>query len=65
MVRRHILMVVPLCFAWMLCAASGELSSPSGAGDAADVTAPTNFDFLVLASIADSAHPLAMTSYRR
>jgi hypothetical protein len=56
-------MVLPLSFAAVLCAASGEPANPYSAAAAASSTAPTNFDFLVLASIADSPQPISMASY--
>jgi hypothetical protein len=50
-------MAMPLSFA-MLSAASGEIVSPSSAA------APSSFDYLVLASMADSQHPISMAAYR-
>jgi hypothetical protein len=52
-------MVVFLSYAGVLSAASGEITSPCSAA-----AAPTSFDYLVLASMADSQHPLSMASYR-
>lgn len=52
-------MVVSLSFAGVLSAASGEITSPCGAA-----AAPSSFDYLVLASLADSQHPISMASYR-
>jgi hypothetical protein len=51
--------VVSLSFAGVLSAASGEVTSPCSAA-----AAPSNFDYLVLASLADSQHPISMASYR-
>ena len=51
------LVVIPLCFG-MLGAASGEISSACAAA------APSRFDYLVLASLADSQSPVWMASYR-
>ena len=64
MMIAQIWMVLPLSFAAVLCAASGEMANSHGAAAAASSTAPTSFDFLVLASIADSPQPIAMASYR-
>jgi hypothetical protein len=44
----------------ILSAASSETAVPCG-----DAGLPSNFDYLVLASIADSQHPISMASYRR
>jgi hypothetical protein len=52
-------MVLPLSFAGVLSAASVEIASPRGAA-----AAPSSFDYLVLASLADSQHPISMASYR-
>jgi len=52
-------LAVLVSFAGVLSAASGEIASPCGAVDA-----PSNFDYLVLASMADSQRPIAMASYR-
>jgi hypothetical protein len=52
-------MAVLLSFAGVLSAASGEIASPCSAA-----AAPSSFDYLVLASMADSQHPIAMASYR-
>ena len=50
---------LPLSMAGMLSAASNEVpNSCSGPG------APSRFDYLVLASMADSQHPISMASYR-
>jgi hypothetical protein len=46
-------------FAGVLSAASGEIANPCGAA-----AAPSSFDYLVLASMADSQRPIAMASYR-
>jgi hypothetical protein len=52
------LVLVPLCFG-MLGAASTEISSAC-----AVAAAPSRFDYLVLASLADSQSPVWMASYR-
>ncbi|MEO7206911.1 MAG: hypothetical protein ABI356_05310 [Steroidobacteraceae bacterium] len=46
-----------LTFAGALSAASGESTSQCGAA-----SAPTSSDYLVLASMADSQHPISMLS---
>jgi hypothetical protein len=51
-------MLVPLSFAGVLSAASGEIASPCSAG----VTL-SSFDYLVLASVADAPHPIALASF--
>jgi len=48
-------------FASFLAAAS---AAPSDVRACASVNGPSNFDYLVLASIADSPHLLAMAGYR-
>jgi hypothetical protein len=48
-------------FASCLAAAS---AAPADARACASVDGPSNFDYLVLASIADSPHLLAMAGYR-
>jgi hypothetical protein len=48
---------IPLCFG-VLSAASGEITSPCSAA-----AVPSRFDYLVLASIADSQRPVWMASY--
>jgi hypothetical protein len=48
-------------FVSCLAAAS---AAPSNARACASVNGPSNFDYLVLASIADSPHLLAMAGYR-
>jgi hypothetical protein len=48
-------------FAGCLAAAS---AAPSDAHTCASVGGPSNFDYLVLASMADSPHILAMAGYR-
>jgi len=50
-------MAIPLSFA-VLSAASGEIANPCGAA------APSSFDYLVFASMADSPNPITMASYR-
>jgi hypothetical protein len=37
---------------------------PASARDGAVLTVPSKLDYVVLASLADSPHPLAMSSYR-
>jgi hypothetical protein len=51
--------VVPLAFAGALSAASGEMASPCSAA-----AGPSSFDYVVLASMADSQRPISMASYR-
>ncbi len=50
---------LPLSITGMLSAASSEVSNPCSVLDA-----PSRFDYLVLASMADSQHPISMASYR-
>jgi hypothetical protein len=52
-------MAVLVSFAGALSAASGGVASPCSAA-----AAPSSFDYLVLASMADSQRPIAMASYR-
>lgn len=52
-------MAAVLSFAGALSAASGETANPCSAA-----LAPSSFDYLVLASMADSQHPISMLSYR-
>jgi hypothetical protein len=52
-------MAVLVSFAAALSAASGEITSPGSAS-----ATPSSFDYLVLASMADSQRPIAMASYR-
>jgi hypothetical protein len=59
---RRIAAVIPLALI-----ASGIASTCDGAGDSISGTLniyPTNIDYLVLASIADSPQPFAITGYR-
>jgi hypothetical protein len=49
---------LPLSIAGMLSAASSGISSACNAP-----VAPSRFDYLVLASLADSQHPISMASY--
>jgi hypothetical protein len=52
-------MILPLILAGSQSAAAGETNHPRGA------RAPlTNFDYLVLASLADSARPISLVAYR-
>jgi hypothetical protein len=50
---------LPLSVAGIFSAASSELSAPCSAA-----ATPSSFDYLVLASMADSQHPISMVSYR-
>ena len=52
-------MAVLVSFVGALSAASGETANPCGTG-----AAPSSFDYLVLASMADAQRPIAMASYR-
>jgi hypothetical protein len=52
-------MMVPLCFAGVLSAASGETASPCGGR-----AALSSFDYVVLASMADAPQPISLVSYR-
>jgi hypothetical protein len=52
-----------LIFASCLAAASDEAARSRVCADPCG--GPTNFDYLILASMADSRHPLAMAGYRR
>jgi hypothetical protein len=49
---------LPLILAGSQCAASGETAHLCGAG-----TLPSNFDYLVLASLADSLRPISLAMY--
>jgi hypothetical protein len=51
-------MMVPLSLAAVLSAASGEITSPCGAG-----AMPSGFDYVVLASMADAPHPIALVGF--
>ena len=51
-------MIVPLSLAAVLSAASGEITHPCGAG-----AMPSDFDYVVLASMADAPHPIALVSF--
>jgi hypothetical protein len=52
-------MMVPLSLVGALSAASGEMASPCAAG------APlSSFDYVVLASMADTPRPISLASYR-
>jgi hypothetical protein len=50
---------LPLCLAGVVSAASSE-----GARECAVLAVPSRFDYLVLASMADSPHPISIASYR-
>jgi hypothetical protein len=52
-------MAVLASFAGVLSAASGDIARPCSAA-----AAPSSFDYVVLASMADSQRPIAMASYR-
>lgn len=58
--RGRLWVAIPLALAGSLSAASGEIAHPCSAA----VAFPSNFDYLVLASLADSQRPIAMASYR-
>ena len=60
------LVLCAVVFASCLAAASENAPSPRACPDRAcpDLGSPTNFDYLVLASIADSPRFLAMAGYR-
>jgi hypothetical protein len=58
---RNFLAVTALMFAGCFAAASDDASSASAYSNSGS---PTNFDYLVLASIADSPHLFAMAGYR-
>jgi hypothetical protein len=51
-------MMVPLCFAGVLSAASGEIASPCGA-----TVTLSSFDYVVLASMADAPRPIALAGF--
>jgi hypothetical protein len=59
--RIFIALFPAVIFASCLAAAS---ATPSDARACASVGGPSNFDYLVLASMADSPHLLAMAGYR-
>jgi hypothetical protein len=59
MIGRWSLAALPFALAGLLSAASGQ---SAGAGPAC-AAAPSNFEYLVLASMADSQHPIAMLEY--
>ena len=46
------------------CCLAAAVADPSSARACADHAHPSNFDYLVLASMADSPHLLAMARYR-
>jgi hypothetical protein len=58
--RNLVGIALPLILAGSQSAASGEMAHPCSAG-----ALPTNFDYLVLASMADSQRPISMAMYRR
>jgi hypothetical protein len=51
---------LPLILAGSQSAASGEIAHPCSAG-----ASPSNFDYLVLASLADAQRPISLALYRR
>jgi hypothetical protein len=57
--RDRVWIALSLSAAGMLSAASSDSSSACDA-----VAAPSRFDYLVLASLADAQHPISMASYR-
>jgi hypothetical protein len=58
--RNLVGIALPLILAGSQSAALGEMAHPCSAGPF-----PTNFDYLVLASMADSQRPISMAMYRR
>jgi hypothetical protein len=52
-------MALLLSLVGVLSAASSEIARPCGAA-----VTPSSFDYLVLASMADSQRPISMASYR-
>jgi hypothetical protein len=58
---RNFLVVTALMFAGCFAVASDDASSSSARSSSGT---PTNFDYLVLASIADSPHLFTMAGYR-
>ena len=57
--RHRVWLALPLFVAGILSAASSEVAGPCRA-----LALPSSFDYLVLASMADSQHPISMVSYR-
>jgi hypothetical protein len=55
----HLWIALPLSIAGILGAASSEVSNSCSV-----LGVPSRFDYLVLASMADSQHPISMASYR-
>jgi hypothetical protein len=62
--RRVIRLFFGLCAAIFAAYMAAASAGGSGWRKCADQRVPTNFDYLVLASMADSRHPLAMASYQ-
>jgi hypothetical protein len=59
MMRHRMWIALPLSLVGMLSAASSGGSTPCGVP-----AEPSRFDYVVLASMADSQHPISMASYR-
>ena len=57
--RHRLWIALSLSLVGMLSAASSGGSTPCSA-----LAEPSRFDYLVLASMADSQHPISMASYR-
>jgi hypothetical protein len=57
-VRNLFWIALPLASAGSLSAASGELTHPCGAAGL-----PSTFDYIVLASLADSQRPISIATY--
>jgi hypothetical protein len=58
--RNLVGIALPLILAVSQGAASGETAHPCSAG-----AWPSNFDYLVLAGVADAQRPISMAMYRR
>jgi hypothetical protein len=58
--RNLVGIALPLILAGSQSAALGEMAHPCSAG-----ALPTTFDYLVLASMADSQRPISIAMYRR
>ena len=59
MMWHRVWIALPLSIAGMLSALSNDVSSACSV-----LAEPSRFDYLVLASLADSQHPISMASYR-
>jgi hypothetical protein len=57
--RHRLWMALPLLMTGLLSAASSDVSSACSI-----LAEPSRFDYLVLASMADSRRPISMASYR-